>query len=193
MSVGYSDFPFQDTSQNPKREFVAIGARRRLRWCWCSGVGGVAAAEVSPLTMLAPHSLPRHSLRAHHRVATAAAPRWSRSSPPLPRTASSPHPLPPLQASSCLSLSSPPGSFPVPRLSSPWCPLAPLTHALSPPLINSSHMPSETHSEPIAATYHNSRPLLRPSRGTWPHPKSQSSTHAFKEAAACPGRLIPPS
>lgn len=154
---------------------------------WCGGGGGVATHHAGP-------SLTHSPLSALTTVLLPLLPRGGRAARllfPVP-----PPPLIlflPLQASSCLSLTSPPRSFPFPRPSSPWHPLAPLTPALSLPLINSSHMPSETHSEPIAATYHNSRPLLRPIRGTWPHPKSQSNTHAFKEVAACPGRLIPPS
>lgn len=117
--------------------------------------------------------------------------RWSRSSPPPPSSPSasfSPHPCPPPP---CYLLLSSYLSYPIPPI--PLPPLPPLTPAPSPPLINSSHMPTETHSQPIAAAYHNSRPLPRPSGPTWPHPNPQRRTHAFKEAAVSPGRLIPPS
>ncbi|MPD04140.1 hypothetical protein E2C01_099814 [Portunus trituberculatus] len=66
-----------------------------------------------------------------------------------------------------------------------------LTPALSPRLINSSHVPSEAHSEPTAATYHNSGPVPSPEPGTWPHPKSPSRTHALKEAATFTQRRRP--
>lgn len=152
---------------------------------WCGGGGGVATHHAGP--SLTPSPLSPLSPPCCYRCCPEVVAQLASSSPYLLFPSS---PSFPLHASSRLSLTTPLRSFPFPRLSSPRHPLPTLTPALLPPLINSSHMPSETHSEPIAATYHNSRPLLRPSRGTWPHPKSRSNSHAFKEAAVCPGRLI---
>lgn len=149
---------------------------------------------MSPLTMLAPHSLPRHSLLSHHGVATAAALRWwSRSSPPPPRTtlsSSIPSVLPLPLLSPLLS-----NPFPSPDPLPPGIPLSALTPALLPPLINSSHMPSNTHSEPIAATYHNSassssvpRHLATP-KISEQHPSMQGSSIVSRKSH--PALLMP--